>query len=325
MSILRQGRNGLFCAALAAGLLAAAGAGRAQDYPARKIDFVVAFAAGGFADTLARIVGQKLNARWGQPVVIDNRAGAGGDVAAKHVAGSPPDGYTVLVTTTAVAVNETLYKTRILSIGDLVPVAVSASAPEVLVAHPSNPSGNLVQFLGWAKDRHVTYGSATGTGSHIAAEYFFKILNKTNATLVPFRGGAPAVTAVLGNQIDSFIGSLPSISQQVTAGQLKGLAVASKTRAAALPNVPTFAESGFPGFEAASWVGFFVPAQTSPDLIARLNTAINEAIADPAIQKRLVELGYDSMQVSPPEAEKFFRDEMDKWGKMVRTVGITVE
>jgi tripartite-type tricarboxylate transporter receptor subunit TctC len=231
----------------------------------------------------------------------------------------------VLITTTAVAVNETLYKTRIFAIKDLVPVAVSASAPEVLVAHPSNPSNNLAQFLGWAKDRHVTYGSATGTGSHVAAEYFFKILNKTNATLVPFRGGAPAVTAALGNQIDSFVGSLPSVAQQVTGGQLKGLAVASSRRAATLPNVPTFAEAGFPGFEAASWVGFFVPAQTKPDVIAKLNEAINETIADAGIQKHLAGLGYDTMQISPPDAVTFFRGEVDKWGKMVRTVGITVD
>jgi tripartite-type tricarboxylate transporter receptor subunit TctC len=325
MSVLRVNRNGLFCVALAILLLATARTGHAQTYPARKIDLVVAFAAGGFADTLARIVGQKLNARWGQPVVIENRTGAGGDIAAKHVAGSPPDGYTVLVTTTAVAVNETLHKTRILSIGDLVPVAVSASAPEVLVAHPSNPSNNLVQFLGWAKDRHVTYGTAIGTGSHIAAEYFFKILNKTNATLVPFRGGAPAVSAALGNQIDSFIGSLPSIAQQVNDGQLKGLAVASKRRTATLPNVPTFAESGFPDFEAASWVGFFVPAQTKPDVIAKLNEAINETIADAAIQKQLADLGYETMQISPPDAVTFFRGEVDTWAKMVRTVGITMD
>lgn len=325
MRVLRHNLGGLFAGALAAASLAGAGTANAQGYPARKIDFVVAFAPGGFADTLGRIVGQKLHERFGQPVIVDNRAGAGGDLAAKYVAGSAPDGYTVLVTTTAVAVNETLYKSRIFSINDLAPVAVSASAPEVLVAHPSKPVANLTEFLAWAKDKHATYGSATGTGSHIAAEYFFKILNKTDVTLIPFKGGAPAVMAVVGNQIDSFVGSLPSIAQQVTDGQVKGLAVASKARAASLPNVPTFAESGYPGFEAASWVGFFVPAKTEPGVIAKLNAAIGDIIADKAIQKQLAELGYEPMQAPPAETSKFFRDEMDKWGKMVRTVGISVD
>ena len=301
-------------------------AARAEDaaqYPSKRINLVVGFAAGGFADTLARTIGQKLQEKWGQPVTIDNRAG--GNTAAKHVAGAAPDGYTILVTTTALAINETLYKQRDYQLSELTAIAMPGSSSESLAVHPSKPSGSLKEFLEWAKDREITYGTAgVGSGSHLAAEYFFKVLAKTKANHVPFRGGALSVQAAVGNQIDvgaSSFGSAP----QVNEGKLKGLAVAGAERSIAMPQVRTFAEGGFPGFVAESWVGFFVPLKTDPAIIEKLNAAINEMITDGETKQHLTGLGYQLTARSVADSNKYLTSEVENWGTMVKAVGITIE
>jgi tripartite-type tricarboxylate transporter receptor subunit TctC len=314
-------------AVLLAALVGAAGA-QAQDaaqYPSKRINLVVGFAAGGFADTVARTIGQKLQDKWGQSVTVDNRTGAGGNTAARAVASAQPDGYTILVITTAIAINETLYKQREYQLNELTAIAMPASAAELLAVHPSKPSGSLKEFLGWAKDREITYGTAgVGSGSHIAAEYFFKTLGQTKANHVPFRGGSLAVQAAVGNQIDATVSSFAS-SAQVNEGKLKGLAVAGTERSVAMPQVPTFEEAGFPGFVAESWVGFFVPSKTSPAIVEKLNAAINEIISEGQTKEHLTKLGFQLKVRSAAESGRYLTSEVENWAKMVKTVGVTID
>ena len=317
----------LLAVALAAGAMGSGPAraqGQGAQYPTKKVDFIVAFAAGGFADTLARFVAQRLSEKWGQNVVIDNRGGAGGNTAARNVRSADSDGYTVLVTTTALAINPTMYKRLDFKIDELAAVAIPAASPETIAAHPSKASGGLKEFLAANKDREVTFASAgTGSGSHLAAEYFFKVLAKGKALHVPFRGGNPAIQAVLGNQVD-LVASSFGVTSQVVEGKLTGLAVASPDRNPAMPGVPTYKESGF-DFEAESWVGFFVPAKTDPAIVARLNASINEVVSEPAGRDHLSKLGFRLAPRNVAESQAYLKSEVDKWGTMVRSVGVYVD
>jgi tripartite-type tricarboxylate transporter receptor subunit TctC len=303
------------------------GHAEAQNFPSSKITLIVAFAAGGVADTLARMVGQGLSERLHQSVVVENRGGAGGNIAAGAVAHAPADGYTLLVTTTAIAINETLRETKPFSAADFRTVAIVASSPEALVTSPSNPARNLADFVKEAQGKTVNFGSAgVGSGSHIEAEYFFKKIAKIEATHVPFQGGAPAINATLGNQIDLLATTLGGgAAAQIAAGKLKGLGVANEKRAAVTPDVPTFAESGFPGFFAASWVGVFAPAKTDRQIIAALNAAINDIVKNPDVRKKLADIGFDPIEGSPAQAETMFKTEVGKWGDMVRALSLSVK
>ena len=298
----------------------------AQTYPARDITFVVAFAPGGVADTLARFVGKGLSDRLGRTVVVENRGGAGGNIAAAAVARAAPDGYTLLVTTTAVAINETLRPNKGFAASDLKSIAIVASSPEALVAGPDNPAASLADFLKAAKGKNITFGSAgAGSGSHIAAEYFFKEIAKISATHVPFQGGAPAIAATIGNQIDAMATTLGGgAAAQIASGKLKGLGVASAKRAAVTPNVATYAEEGYP-FEASSWVGVFAPAGTSPEITAKLNETIEEVMKDPALRQKLTSIGFDPLEGSQAQAESYFKAEVEKWSKMVKTLGLEIK
>ena len=299
----------------------------AQPYPARDITFIVAFAPGGIADTLERFVAKGVGERLGRTVVVENRGGAGGNIAAAAVARAVPDGYTLLVTTTAVAINETLRPDKGFAASDLKPIAIVASSPEALVTSPDSPAANLADFLKAAKDKNITFGSAgVGSGSHIAAEYFFKEIAKISATHVPFQGGAPAITATIGNQTDLLATTLGGgAAAQIASGKLKGLGVASAKRAAVTPNVPTYAEAGYPNFEASSWVGVFTPANTSPEITAKLNTTIEQVMQDPALRQKLTSIGFDPIEGSQAQAESYFKAEVEKWGKMVKTLGLSIK
>ena len=229
--------------------------------------FQVGFAAGGIADVVARLVGQKLTERLGHTVVVENRGGAGGNLAAKSVSGAAPDGYTILATTTGLAVNETATKNKGFSVDDLRPVAIVAFSPDVLAIHPSNPAKDLREFIQNGKTKGFTYGSAgVGTGPHIGAEYFFREVAKVQAVHVPFTGGGPAVTSAIGNHVDAIVLTLPTVVPPITQGLLRGIGLASATRNSAVPNVPTYGEMGFPDVYSGSWVGFFAPAKT-PDAV----------------------------------------------------------
>jgi tripartite-type tricarboxylate transporter receptor subunit TctC len=315
-------------AAVAVATLALCGAeAGAQTYPANKITLIVGFAPGGIADTLARLVGQGLGDRLHQTVVVENRGGAGGTIAAGIVARAEPDGYTLLATTTALAINETLHENNPFSRTDLKAVAIVATSPEVLATSPSNPANNLVDFIKAMKGRTINFGSAgVGTGSHIEAAYFFKFLAKMPAQHIPFQGGAPATNAAIGNQIDLLAATLAGgPAAEIAGGKLKGLGVAAEKRAAVVPNVPTYAEQGFAGFTAASWVGFFAPAKTDPKILATLNQTIDTVIKTPDVQKRLIDFGFEPIVGSQAEADALFNAEVDKWGKMVKALGLSIK
>jgi tripartite-type tricarboxylate transporter receptor subunit TctC len=246
--------EGLKACAWCALLVLSAGTALAQDYPTRPITFIVGFAPGGVADGIGRLIGQKLGETLNQTVVVENRGGAGGNLAAKQVLSAAPDGYTILVTTTALAINETLHRNKGFATRDLEPVAIVASSPEALAVNQTNTAASLSEFLANAKGKTITFGSAgVGSGSHIAAEYFFKEIAKVPATHVPFQGGAPAINAAVGNHIDLLSITLGGgLVAQVQGGKLKGLGVMNDRRVGTMKDVPTFAEAGFPGFQALS-------------------------------------------------------------------------
>src|SRR5215510_2712947 len=318
-NILPRGRNaciGLVSVAVA--MVAPAKAGQAEaSYPAQNITFVVSFAAGGIADVVARLVGQRLSERLGQPVVVENRVGAGGNLAAKSVAAAAPDGYTILATTSALAVSETASRNKGFSTNDLDVVAIVAISPDVLAVHPANPARDLKEFIAAARTRSFTYGSAgVGTGPHIGAEYFFRAVAKVKAVHVPFTGGAPAVAAAVGNHVDAIVLTLPTVTPQINQGGLRGLGLASATRNAAVPDVPTYGEMGFPGVHSGSWVGFFAPAKTPEAVLAKLNAEINEIIKGAEAQQKLKTIGFDPIVKNLGETAAYFRSEIATWGKM---------
>jgi tripartite-type tricarboxylate transporter receptor subunit TctC len=311
--------------AVAAALLTGAPAAQAQTYPAKPVRVTVAFAAGGIADGVGRMVSQKLADRFGQPFVVENRGGAGGNVAAKQVMAAAPDGYTLLVTTAAISINASLHKDAGFDpLTDFVPVAITASTPGLIVVHPSVSAANLKEYLQAMKGKRLTYATAgVGSSSHLAGEYLFRTLAGMDATHIPYQGGAPAVTAALSQQVDALSISMPTPLPHVKQGKLKALAVASLTRVAALPDVPTVAESGFPDFEERSWVAFFAPAKTSPEVVAQLNAAINDALRQPDVRDRLNALGFEPHGGSPQEFSAYLRKEVDKWARIVKATGMT--
>jgi tripartite-type tricarboxylate transporter receptor subunit TctC len=321
---MRAGRTLALAAALA---VFTAGSARPETYPSSKITLIVGFAPGGVADTVGRLIAQGLSDRLHQTVVVENRGGAGGNIAAGLVARAAPDGYTLLVTTTALAINATLRQNNPYKPGDFVAVAIAASSPEALVTSASSPANNLADLIKIAKDRPITFGSAgVGSGSHVEAEYFFKELAKVKATHVPFQGGAPAITATLGNQIDLLATTLGGgAAAQIKAGKLKGLGIAADKRAAVVPDLPTYAEQGFPGFTAASWVGVFAPAKTDPHIVATLNAAIADTIKSDAVAKRLTAIGFDPLDETQAEAQAMFAAETAKWGHMVTVLGLSAQ
>src|SRR5215831_17319089 len=323
MSLFQPGRR--LCNVALLVLFFYAGQAEAQQYPAKRITFVVAFAPGGIADTLARLIAHGLETRLGQTVVVENRPGAGGNVAAAAVSGAPPDGYTLLLTTTALAINLTLHKHNPFTENDFKTVAIVAASPEALLVNPNNPARNLADVVNSAKGRSINFGSAgVGSGSHIEAEYFFKKIANVSAVHIPYQGGAPAINALLGNQIDVLATTLGGgAAAQMNAGKLRGLGIASDKRAAVAPNVPTYAEQGFPLFQAASWVGIFAPSRTDSAVINQLNTAVQEVIKDPAVQERLTTLGFDPINGSSTDADAFFRADAKKWGEMVNALELS--
>ena len=298
----------------------------AQTYPTQNMTLQVAFAAGGIADVVARLVGQKLGDRLGHTVVVENRGGAGGNIAAKAVSSAAPDGYTILATTTSLAVNETASKNKGFSVNDLRTVAIVAISPDVVAIHPSNPTKDLQEFIKNGKDKGFTYGSAgVGTGPHIGAEYFFREVAKVPAVHVPFTGGAPAVQSAIGNHVDAIVLTLPTVVPPITQGLLRGIGLASATRNTAVPNVPTYGEMGFPNVYSGSWVGFFAPAKTPDAIVAKLNAEINAIMKEPEAQQKLKTIGFDAIIKTTAEATDYFKNEVETWGKMTRAIGYSAD
>jgi tripartite-type tricarboxylate transporter receptor subunit TctC len=315
---------------LAGGAALAAIGGRAAwaqgAYPARPVRVVVAFTAGGTTDILARAVCQRLAERFGQPFVIDNKPGGGGNIGTELAAKAPPDGYTLIVNSVGpMAVNPTLYKNLAFNaLTDLVPIVQIADVPNVLVVHPSLAAKNFDEFVAHmrANPGKLNYGSTgIGTSSHLSG-YMLTQRVGAPATHVPYKG-ATALTDLLGGQIQFMFATIPSVIQHVTGGKLRALAVTSEKRSRSLPDVPTVSERGFPGFVAGSWFGFFAPKGTPAAVIAQVNQAVNEIL--PSLEQQLVREGADPVGGTPEQFRQFQQKEYEKWKVIVRESGATPE
>ena len=295
----------------------------AQDYPARPVRMVIAFGPGGIADTIGRLVGQKLNDRFGQPFIGDNRPGAGGAIAARLVAGATPDGHTLLVTTTAVAVNATAVKDAVDPRSQLTSIAVAATAPTIFVVHRSVAAKNLLDYVRVTKNGRFTYGTAgVGTTEHLSSEFLFRAVPGLEPTHVPYQGGAAPVTAVAAQQVDMATTTIPTAFNFIKQGALRVLAVASHKRVAALPDVPTLAESGFADFENASWIAFFAPAKSPAAAVRLLNQEINNALRQPDVTARLTALGFDIQTRLQSDFAAYVKSEVEKWRRVIQATGI---
>jgi tripartite-type tricarboxylate transporter receptor subunit TctC len=308
--------------------LTAAGA-LAQTYPTKPIRLVVPFPPGGTTDILAREVGQTLSAALGQPVVIDNRPGAAGNIGSELVAKSAPDGYTLLMATVGThAINPSLYaKLPYDHVADFAPVILVASVPNVLEVTPSLPVHSVADLIKLAKQEpgRINFASSgSGTSIHLSGE-LFKTMAGVNMTHVPYKGSAPALTDLIGGQVQVMFDNLPSSLQQIKAGKLRAIAVTSAQRAPALPDVPTIAESGLPGFEATSWFGVVAPAGTPPAIVARLNADVNQWLQTPEAKEKLLAQGAAAAGGSPEQFAAYIRAETEKWAKVVKASGAKVD
>jgi tripartite-type tricarboxylate transporter receptor subunit TctC len=314
----------LHLAAGAAALPAVSSIASSQTYPTGPVHLIVGFAAGGPTDIAARVVGQWLSDRLGQQFVVENRSGAGSNIATEAVVRAPPDGYTLLLVGTTNATNATLYDNLNFNfIRDIAPVAGIMRAQGVLVVNPSVPAKTVPEFIAYAKANPGKINMATaGNGSppHIYGE-LFKAMAGVDLAPVPYRGGAPALTDLLGGQVQVMFESVLSSIAYIRAGKLRALAVTSGTRSAALPDVPTVGEF-VPGYEASGWFGIGAPKDTPAEIVDKINREITSGLADPKIKERLAALGGVPLPMTPAEFGKLIADETEKWGKVIRAANI---
>jgi tripartite-type tricarboxylate transporter receptor subunit TctC len=302
----------------------------AGDYPEKPIRFIVPYAAGGTTDLLSRAIAQKLSEALGQGVVPDNRPGAGGNVGAEIAAKSPPDGYTMLMAPVSpMAINVTLYGSKMAfnPEKDFAPVTLVAKVPLVVVVNPSVPAKTLLELIALAKSKpgQLNYGSAgNGSSNHLVGE-MLKTAAGINMVHIPYRGGGPGMMALVAGQIDVLIGQVPTVTPMVNAGRLRALAVSGAQRSPALPDVPTMAEAGLPGFDATAWYSIVVPAGTPKPIISRLNAELVKILKSPDIRARLVSEGADVETSTPEELGAFVHAEIQKWSKAVRESGTKID
>jgi tripartite-type tricarboxylate transporter receptor subunit TctC len=314
-------RRALIGGALSA--VAASGA-FAEDYPSRTVTFVVPFTPAGGTDILARLLGQKLSDKWGKSFVIENRPGAGTVIAANYVAKSPPDGYTIMMSVSSLAINATLYKKLPYDPAkDLSLVSLIASVPFVLVVNPSLPVQSVPELIKLAKEKPLSYGSGgVGAFHHLSAE-LFSSMTGIKMTHVPYKGTAPAINDLLGGYIQLMFSDLGPALPQIRAGKLRALGVTSAQRFIAAPDIPPLAEVGVPGLDAAAWQGVIAPSQTPKDIVAKLNSELNALVATDDVRKKLADLGMNPIgKGSPEELDKFLKSEIGRWGKVVEAAGI---
>jgi tripartite-type tricarboxylate transporter receptor subunit TctC len=319
-------RNFLHLAAGAAALPAVSRIAQAQTYPTRPVRIIVGFAAGGPADILARLMGQWLSERLGQPFVIENRPGGGGNIGTEAVVKAPPDGYTLLLAATANAVNATLYdKLNFNFISDIAPVAAISRYTFVMVVHPSMPTKTVPEFIAYAKANPGKINMASGgvAALHVFGE-LFKMMTGVNLVHVPYRGQAPALADLLAGQVHVMFPNIVVSIEHIRAGRLRALAVTAATRSEALPDVPTVDEF-VPGYEASGWSGLGAPKATPAGIVEKLNTEINAALADPKIKARLADLGGTPLVGSPADFGKLIAEDTEKWGKVIRAANIKPE
>jgi tripartite-type tricarboxylate transporter receptor subunit TctC len=315
----------LFAALILTGIYQSAGAADALPYPSKPLRFVVPFPAGGPLDIAARVIGQELTRAWKQPVVIDNRPGAGGNIGAEFVAKSAPDGYTILMGAVSThAINVSLYrKLPYDPVTDFAPVTLVAIVPNVLVVHPSLPAQNVRQLIALAKIRpgqlHFASGSS-GSAGHLAGE-LFKTLARVDMTHVPYKGAAPAAIDLIAGHVELMFDNLASALPNIQAGRVRALAVTTKLRSPLLPVLPTLAESGLPGFDIGTWFGVLAPASTPRGVIAALNNGIVHILNSAAVRDRFTALATTPLGTTPEQFAALIKSEIVKYEKIVRQSG----
>lgn len=298
-------------------------------YPAKPITMVVPFAAGGTTDILGRLMAKHLATRLGGTVVVDNKAGAGGSLGAAHVGKAPGDGYTLLMGTIGThAINQYLYKKLAYDpFKDFAPISLVARVPNVLVVHPSQPYKTVKEMIAYAKANpgKVNYASAgNGTSIHLSGA-MFEQMAQVDMVHVPYKGSAPAITDLLAGQTSCMFDNLPSAMPHIKSGALRAVAVTSSQRFPALPNLPTIAESGLPGYDATSWFGLWAPASTPADLVARLNSEINQILAQADVKQVMLEQGAEAAPDTPPQFAAFIQSEANKWAKVVKAANVQLD
>src|SRR3954467_3348539 len=306
---------------VAAGIALAVAVSAHAQYPAKPITTVVGFEPGGGTDTTARIVAKTLSEQIGQQVVVENRSGAGGDIAVDYVAKSAPDGYTlVLANVGALAVNPHILNTPYDPLKDLAPISMAVIFPNVLVVQPSLPVKNVQDFVKLAKEKpgKLTYASSgIGGAGHLAGE-LLKVMAKIDIVHVPYKGGGPAMQGFLGGQVDSFFATPVSSIAQIKAGKARAIATTGSKRDALMTDVPTVAESGYPGYEALNWYGYLAPAKTPKEVVGRLHRDITRALANPKVIEGLHKTGVEPAPMTPEEFGRYIKREYDTWGKVVK-------
>lgn len=312
-----------------AALAVVAGSAFAQDYPVRPIRFIVPFSAGGGGDLIIREVSQRLTARLGQSVVVDNRTGAGGNVGTELAAHSPADGYTLLMANVApMAINVSMYKKLPYDPAkDFAPITLLASFPNVLVVNPAVNAKSVGELIALARAQPGQLTCATaGTGSttHLAAE-FFRSKAKIDFIQVPYKGGGAALIDLVAGQISMYFGALPGALPHIRTGRLRGLGVTSLARSSAAPDIPAIAEAGFPGFEAVTWIGAVAPAGVPATVVAKLNKELVDIMRAPDLREKLLTEGAEPLTNSPKEFAAYIRSEIDKWAGVVKSAGIAAQ
>jgi len=313
---------------IAVGLLTLAGLTHAQTWPTRPIKLVVPFAAGGTTSILARAMADKLSPLLGQPVIVDNRPGAGGNVGMDAVAKSEPDGYTLLMGPIGLAINPALYsKMSFDPLKDLAPIGLYAGVPNLLVVHPSVPAQSLKDLIALFKANPGKYNYASngnGTSSHLAAE-MLKSSAGVDIVHIPYKGGAPAMADLLAGQVTMLFDQMPAVMPQVKAGKVRALGVSSAQRSAAAPDVPSLAEAGLPGFDMTVWFGLLAPARTPPAVLQRVNTEMSKVLQDPEFRSFLAGLGVSPLGGSPEAFAAFIQTETQRWAQVVKASGARID
>jgi tripartite-type tricarboxylate transporter receptor subunit TctC len=297
----------------------------AQSFPAKPVRVVIGFAPGSSSDVTMRILGPKLTEIWGQSVVVDNRPGAGGNIAAEFVANAPPDGYTLLFPSASIAIAQSYYrKLQYNALQDLAPVALASAMPNLLCVNPSLPVRTVKDLIALAKSRagEILYSSSgTGSSDHMATE-LFSYMSGIRMTHIPYKGGPQALSDVISGEIAMIITGLPAALPQVKAGKVRAVAVTTAKRAAAVPEIPTVAEAGVAGFEHTLWNGMFAPAKTPAALVAKVSEDLGRVLRSPDVRERFTALGIEPAGTTPQEFDRFFRAEVEKWARVVKATGI---
>jgi tripartite-type tricarboxylate transporter receptor subunit TctC len=311
--------------AVALACLLAAAQALAQAYPTRPIRMLVPFAAGGTVDLVARLLGAKLAEQLGQPIVVENKGGAGGTIAAAMLAKSPGDGYTLMTMHQGLAFNASLYPDLPYdTLRDLTPVAFAGATPNALVVTNALPVKTMQEFLAYARAHPggIAYGSGgIGSAGHLSVE-LLQSLTKTQFTHVPYKGSGPATTDLIGGQIQAMLLTMPSVMPYVKSGKVRALATSGARRSPALPDLPTIAEAGAPGYEYTPWFGVFGPGTLPKPLVARLNAAVNSSLADAGVREKLAQQGMEVQSMTSDEFTAIVRADVARWGKIIRELGV---